>query len=236
MSLKNKVYKSNNTEFKIKNNKKEGIEYIYDIQDIDSRPTLIDDPLDIPGIDTFDTEYLDTDYFMRDLDDNLNYQIIDDYQYNDNIKNDNENEYNDKDNEDNNKNNNENYLIDDYIKKIHNDNDSKTKSKIICNIINNKREGKAKKIYSNGYILKFKYKNNIKQGKAMLVMNDGIINFNYKDDKRHGLCKIIMLNGTTMTFNFENGIINGDAIIKKSSGDIINLTYKNGKIYNKLNN
>ena len=104
------------------------------------------------------------------------------------------------------------------------------KSKIIFKLVNNKREGRAKQIYSNGNILKFNYKNDIKNGKAMLIMKDGIINFNFKNDKRHGLCKIIMLNGSSMTYNYNNDIIDGKAYVKKPCGETFTLIYKNGKI------
>jgi hypothetical protein len=131
-----------------------------------------------------------------------------------------------------------NFLIDDDIYKMLNktsETDSNIlqnkKTKLIYKLVNNQKEGKARQIYSNGDILKFNYKNDKRNGKAMLAMKDGIINFNYKNDKKYGLSKIIMLNGSTMTFNFNNDIIEGDAIIKKSSGEIIKLVYKNGKLY-----
>lgn len=132
---------------------------------------------------------------------------------------------------------NNNFTIDDNIYKLINKSSGiasnilqNKKAKVIYKLVNNQKEGKARQIFSNGDILKFNYKNDKRNGKAMLVMKDGIINFNYKNDKKHGLSKIIMLNGSSMTFNFNNGIIEGDATIKKPSGEIIKLVYKNGKL------
>jgi len=128
---------------------------------------------------------------------------------------------------------NENYVIDNSINNIINKTIelnsillSDNKLKIICKLVNNKREGKAKQIFSNGNVLKFNYKNDLRHGKAMLIIKDGIIKFTYKNDIKNGICNIIMLNGLSMTCNYKNDNIEGYAFIKKSSGDIIEFTYK----------
>ncbi len=208
---KNKIYKSNKNFIEKYNNSE----------------------INLSLLDNFD--YFNKDSFIKDLDNYLNNDIEDNkicftssQIFGDDIILDNSSEF-----VKNNLNNiekidNTQITSNDQVKV--NDDNLKKKSKIICNIIDNKKEGKAKQIFSNDNILKFTYKNNIRQGKAMLIMKDGVINFNYKNDKKHGLCKIIMLNGTSMTFNFNNGIKDGKAFIKKSSGDMIVFSYKNNKM------